>query len=281
MDSNEKYSNLKGQVAIVTGGGRGLGQAFAQALASDGALVAVVARSEDQLQDTVTSIEATGGRAMAISLDVTDQQAVEHMVMEVEQQLGPVDLLINNAGVNTPFGPVVEVDPDEWWRCIEINVRGPFLCARAVLSRMLTRGHGRIINIGSTAGLRGSPSYSAYMMSKAALMRFSESLAAETKAHNISVFTMDPGWIRTAMTEHMIVSPAWNKRRPGFREELEHLEVPLADVVKLGLVLTTGRADSLTGRFLQIADIEKLIEHEEEIVKEDLYTLRLQRLANF
>jgi NAD(P)-dependent dehydrogenase (short-subunit alcohol dehydrogenase family) len=279
MNPNENYPNLKGQVAIVTGGGRGLGQAFAQALASAGALVAVVSRSEDQLHDTVASITVAGRHAMAISLDVTDQEAVEHMITEVEERLGPVDLLINNAGVNTPIGSIAEVDPDQWWRCIEINVRGPFLCARAVLSRMLPRRRGRIINIGSTAGLRGAPGYSAYMMSKAALMRFSEILAAETKPHNISVFTMDPGWIRTAMTENMLVSPEWNKRRPGFREYFESLEVPLTDVVKLGLVLATGRADSLTGRFLQISDIEALIEHAEEIVQEDLYTLRLQRLS--
>ncbi len=103
MDSNENYPDLKGQVAIVTGGGRGLGRAFAQALASAGALVAVIARSEEQLQDTVASITGAGGRAIAISLDVTDQQAVKQMVMEVEDRLGPVDLLINNAGVNTPF----------------------------------------------------------------------------------------------------------------------------------------------------------------------------------
>ena len=116
-------------------------------------------------------------------------------------------------------------------------------------------------------------------MSKAALMRFSEILAAETKEHNISVFTMDPGWIRTAMTENMLESPEWNKLRPGFREYFESLEVPLSDVVKLGLVLTTGRADRLSGRFLQISDIEELIEHAEEIVQEDFYTLRLQRPA--
>ncbi len=145
---------------------------------------------------------------------------------------------------------------------------------------MLPRQRGRIINIGSSAGLRGNPSYSAYMLGKAALIRFTEILASETAVHHISVFTMDPGWIRTDMTEHMFVSPEWNKMRPGFREYFEGLEVPLTDVVKSRLTLATGRADGLTGRFIQISEIEKLIEHAEEIAQEDLYTLRLQRLSD-
>jgi NAD(P)-dependent dehydrogenase (short-subunit alcohol dehydrogenase family) len=114
---------LLGQVAIVTGGGRGLGQAIAQSLAEAGARVVVAARSAAQLAETVALIEQQGGQALAFEMDVTDQETVQRVVAAVEQTLGPVDLLVNNAGVATPFGPIWEVDADEWWRCLDINLR--------------------------------------------------------------------------------------------------------------------------------------------------------------
>ena len=152
-DAIHQEIDLGGQVAIVTGGGRGIGSAIAQKLTKAGAAVAVVARSEDQLAETVTLIEGAGGRAIALPVDVTDQQAVERAVAETEQQLGPVDLLVNNAGVPGPPGPLWESDSGEWWWCIEVNLRGPFLCSRAVLPGMVARGRGRIITTASGFGL--------------------------------------------------------------------------------------------------------------------------------
>jgi NAD(P)-dependent dehydrogenase (short-subunit alcohol dehydrogenase family) len=104
------------QVALVTGGGRGLGQAFAESLARAGATVIIVARSESQLQDTTQAIKQAGGRALAFAADVADRQAIERVVAEVEQQLGYIDLLLNNAGVCRALGPIAEIDPDDWWR---------------------------------------------------------------------------------------------------------------------------------------------------------------------
>jgi 3-oxoacyl-[acyl-carrier protein] reductase len=114
---------------MVSGAGRGIGRALAQELAKAGVAVAVVARSEDQLAETVKPIGSTGGRAIALAADVTDQQAVARAVAETERQLGPVALLVNSAGHGGQVGPVWEVEPDEWWRCVEVNLRGPFLCA--------------------------------------------------------------------------------------------------------------------------------------------------------
>ena len=129
--------DLSGQVMIVTGGGRGIGRVVAQALAHAGAAVAVIARSTDQLAETVNLIQEAGGRAVAFAGDVTDAGAVQQMVADVGDRLGPVDLLVNNAGVSGPVGPAWEVDAEEWWRCMDVNLRGPYLCARAVLPGMV------------------------------------------------------------------------------------------------------------------------------------------------
>src|SRR5689334_15102316 len=180
--------NLSGQVALVTGGGRGLGRVYAQALAAAGASVAVVARSDDQLAETVKTITQSGGKAIAIAADVTDRQAVEQMTHTVEQQLGAVDLLINNAGILSPLGPLWETDPDEWWRNLEINVRGVLLCSASILPGMVQRRRGRIINVSSGAGTQPTAYGSAYVTSKTAMIRLTESLALETAQYGIHIF---------------------------------------------------------------------------------------------
>ena len=171
--------NLAGQVAIVTGGGRGIGKAIAMGLAKAGAYVAVIARSADQLAETVSQIRQIGSRAISITADVSDPRAVEGMVVEIEESLGPVDLLVNNAGLAGPIGPIWESDPDEWWRCLEVNLRGPMLCSRAVLPGMITRGRGRIVNVASGAGTLAIPYLGAYVTSKTALIRLTEIIALE------------------------------------------------------------------------------------------------------
>src|SRR5258708_33512645 len=149
MKPNRPAVDLTGQIAIVTGGGRGLGRVMAQALAAAGAAVAVVARSKVELTEISHVIDQDGGRAIAVPVDVTDRDAVERMVQDVEGKLGPVDLLVNNAGVIGPIGPIWDIDPDDWWHAINVDLRGPFLCARAVLPSMIQRRRGRIINVAS------------------------------------------------------------------------------------------------------------------------------------
>ena len=142
--------------------------------------MAVVARSEDQLAETVRQITQLGSRAISVTADVSDPGAVERMVREVEKSLGSVDLLVNNAGLAGPIGPTWETDPDDWWRCLEVNLRGPMLCSRAVLPGMIARGGGRIVNVASGAGTFAIPYLGTYVTSKTALIRFTEILALET-----------------------------------------------------------------------------------------------------
>ncbi len=279
MDSPSADISLAGQVAIITGGGRGLGRAMALALSGAGALVAVAARSEDQLKDTVTDIENRGGRTIALVVDVTDHDAVTGMVQETEQQLGPVDLLVNNAGVIQPIGPTWEVDPDEWWKNLDINVRGPFLCAREVLPGMIRRKCGRIVNVASYAGTISIPYGSAYVVAKTALIRFSENLAAETKEHNVQVFAIDPGTVRTAMAEYLLESEPGRRWAPWFRTIFDDgNDVSAERSAQLVLSLASGRADALSGCFLSVYDdLPELARRAEELRKNEQHILRLRR----
>jgi NAD(P)-dependent dehydrogenase (short-subunit alcohol dehydrogenase family) len=272
--SESQGVDLMGQVAIVTGGGRGIGRAIAERLAAAGASVAVLARTRDQVNETVSRIEQAGGSAIAIVADVTDRHAVDQAVAQAERELGPVDLLVNNAAVVTPLGPVWELDPDEWWRSIEINVRGPFLCAHAVLPGMVARHRGRIVNVAAVAAYRTAPYTSAYASSKAALVRLTDTLAAETREHGITVFAMRPGLVQTTMQEQLSASPHLQCRRAGPGPALISAD-RAADATVL---LASGRADALTGRFLDAAkdDIADLARRAEEIVRDDLFAMRLR-----
>jgi NAD(P)-dependent dehydrogenase (short-subunit alcohol dehydrogenase family) len=265
---------LADQVALVTGGGRGIGKAIAEQLAAAGAKVAVTARSQDEVSSTVRAIEQRGGRATALTADVTERSAVESVVSEVERSLGPIALLVNNAGIFGPIDVCWDADPDEWWRCLEVNVRGPFLCTRAVLPMMIERRHGRIVNLSSGAGLTPIPDVSAYCCSKAALVRLTDCVAKEVEGFGICVFAVNPGQVATGMHELLAASPAWLKRRGSHSPTFMPAERPAELVVRLA----AGEADTLTGRLINVNDhLDDLIRRAETIQRDDLYTLRLKR----
>jgi len=276
--SNHERSELDGQVALVTGGGRGLGRAFALALAAQGAAVAVTARSADQLGETLRLIEGSGGRAIAIPGDVSDKGAVQSAVSATEEQLGPVDLLVNNAGVSGHNGPAWEVDSDEWKRVIEVNLFGPFLYTRAVLPGMVARRHGRIINISSGAGWRPAPYGSEYGASKAALTHMTNTIAREVDEYGISVLAYSPGFVRTAMADTVLSPNAHALVREKFNKIVEDGQVvPIERTVEKFMFLASGRADGLSGCLISVADDEvDLLRRADEIRRDDLYTVRLR-----
>jgi NAD(P)-dependent dehydrogenase (short-subunit alcohol dehydrogenase family) len=277
----ETHVDLTGQVALVTGGGRGLGRAFALSLAAAGAKVAVMARTEAQLAETVQLIERAGGCARAIPGDVSVPDEVAHVVTTTEQQLGPVDILVNNAGFHVPgsLGYDWEVDPEGWWHTFEINLRGPFLCARAVLPGMIKRKRGRIVNISSGA-VNANPIMDALSVSKVALTHWTRCLAAATKEHGIAVFAFAPGSVRTPGREYLATSPEVPKEigdrfRAGFsRGE----DIPIERPAQMLLFLVSGRADVLSGRYMNANrdNEDDLVRRAEEIQRDDLHILALR-----
>jgi NAD(P)-dependent dehydrogenase (short-subunit alcohol dehydrogenase family) len=270
---------------VVTGASRGIGRVIAQHLAGAGAAVALFARSAEGLEETRKTIEQAGGRAWTAALDVTDLGAVEDGMGRVRQELGAVDLLVNNAGVAGPTAPISEVDPDEWWRTIEINLRGYFLFQRAVLPEMLARQGGRIVNIASNAGVHRWPWKSAYSVSKAAGIKLVENLAVEVRREGIAVFAFHPGLVTAGLTDQLftgeIPAPGSRDERiyAWFMKQIDAGEVSSADqVAEFVLALASGRYDALSGRYLTIDDdLEDLLARIDEVERSDLLMLRLRQ----
>jgi len=251
-------------VALVTGGGRGIGASIARELADAGMRVAVTGRTPETIEAVASEV---GG--IALAGDVSKGEDVERWIDTAERELGPIELLVCNAGISGSGAPFLDEQPDEWWHVFEVNVLGPYLCCRTVAPRMAERGRGRIVNIGSGGSYLPitSPSIAlgtSYGASKAALGRFSEALAAVLATVGVRVFVISPGLVRTDMTDHFGDGAPWT---------------PPQLAPKLVRVLASGRADALAGRYIHAEhdDIEDLIRRADEIAANDLNAIRLRR----
>lgn len=192
---------LQGQVAIVTGGGRGIGAATAERLAGMGARVVLAARSDEEVEAVASRLRGQGEQAIAVPGDVTDPDIVEEIVEAALDQFGRVDLLINNAAVIWPLEELAEADPDEWAYNIMTNLVAPFMLARNVLPLMLDQGYGRILNVSSEAAFTPVPGGSAYCAAKAGLDMMTRVLALEVAGRGVTVNALYPGHVDTAMQE--------------------------------------------------------------------------------
>lgn len=199
---------LAKQVAVVTGGARGFGRAIAETLASLGANVVVASRNAPELDEVALAIKKSGGKALAHTADVADEGQVQDLILATERWLGPPTILVNNAGVLDPVGPLAMTDGVSWLKNIAINVGGTYLMTRAVLPGMLDRDYGRIVNISSGAADRASAGWSAYCAAKAAVDQLTRVLALEMEGTGVSVAAFHPGYMETEMMERIRQSPA-------------------------------------------------------------------------
>jgi 3-oxoacyl-[acyl-carrier protein] reductase len=251
-------AELSGQNALVTGGGRGIGANIARELAAAGMSVAVAARSRDEVEQVGNEI---GG--LAVVADVSKREDVERMFREVEQGLGALDLLVANAGIGIWEQESWQLDPAEWWRVHEVSVLGVYLCCRAAVPGMLERGRGRIVITGSGAAYLPGSRQTAYSSSKAAVVRFGETLSNQLDGR-IPIFPISPGLVRTEMTEGQLPDDApWT---------------PPECAPRLVLALASGRFDRLSGRYLHAEHDppEGLESRVDEILQDDLNAIRLR-----
>jgi NAD(P)-dependent dehydrogenase (short-subunit alcohol dehydrogenase family) len=245
---------LSGQVAVVTGAGRGIGRAIAEAQAKAGAKVALLARTVGEIEAAAAMIGSEGGTARAYATDIVDRDAVETVFAAIERDLGPVSLLANNAGSFTAFGPIWTVDPEAWWRDIEINLRGTFNCCRAAIPRMLARKRGRLINMVGGGTGTSFPNGSGYASSKAGLLRFTECVSDTLRDSGVLAFAMDPGLVRTAMTELQLTSDEGRRYLTDIPQLFGNgVDVSPTLAAQLSVEIGGGRFDMLYGRMLMAA----------------------------
>lgn len=244
-------SKLKDRVAIVTGGAQGIGAAYARALAAEGALVAVA----DIIDASAVAkeIEAAGGRAMAITVNVADEQSAQAMARAVIEHFGRIDILVNNAAVyaSLQLKSFEEIDVAEWDKVMSVNVRGPFVCAKAVVPFMRKNGYGRIINISSGTPFKGTPGMLHYVTSKGAILALTRALAREVGDHNILVNTLAPGLV---LSEGVIQNEALRDKLTGpviASRAIKRDQMP-EDLIKPLLFLASDDCAFMTGETIVV-----------------------------
>jgi len=272
---------LRSEVAVVTGAGRGIGRAIAEMQAQEGAKVALIARTAAEVEAVADAIRAKGGAARAYVLDIVDREAVARAFAAVEADLGPISLLTNNAGAFSAYGPIWTVDPDDWQRDVETNIFGTFNCCRAALPAMIGRGRGRVIVMTGGGTATSFPMGSGYAASKAGLLRLAECVADTLAGTGVLVFAMDPGLVRTAMTERQLTSAAGRAYLTDIPRLFEKgIDVPPTLAALLSVEIGVGRFDRLAGRMLMAArgDLDLDASAIDAIVASDLRSLRVNGL---
>ena len=271
---------LEGQVAVITGAGRGIGRAIALSYAREGAQLALAARSESELEQTVVAVTELGAEAIAVPTDITSQGHTERLAQAVVERFGRIDVLVNNAGISGPIGPLQDNDIAEWVDTINVNLTGTFLVCRAVIPVMLEQGGGRIINLSGAGVANAWSNMSAYCSSKVAVVRLTEVLAQELEGKGIFVNALGPGSVHTSMWEKMTEQAA--EAGADFihglgQRVLSGGGASIDDCAELAVWLASDESGTLTGRIISAAadDFRSLSPRIDEIMAGDAYTLRV------
>ncbi|MGH9747929.1 MAG: SDR family NAD(P)-dependent oxidoreductase [Candidatus Acidiferrales bacterium] len=251
---------LKGQVAVVTGGGRGIGRAIARRFANEGAAVVVTARSEDEVKQVAGEIREQGGEAVAVVADVSQEADCERIVRAARERFGAIHILVNNAGIYGPVMPAEKISAREWDEVIAVNLRGPFLLSRLVLPEMYERKSGSILNITSIAAKAAFQLNGPYAASKAGLMGLTHTLAAEGARKGVRVNAISPG----PVTETKMSQELGRRLVEYFQAEPDHMLKQMLETILQGrpqtaeeiasaaLFLVSGQSSAITGQTLNV-----------------------------
>jgi NAD(P)-dependent dehydrogenase (short-subunit alcohol dehydrogenase family) len=269
---------LLGKIAIITGGGRGIGRAIALAFAREGASIAVAARTRHEIDETSVCIRELGCSALSIKTDVSKWDDVVHLVNCTQETLGTVDILVNCAGVQGPIGSMVDNEVAEWIESIQINLVGVFLCTKAVMPIMLAKRFGKIINLSGGGAATPRERFTSYSAAKAGVIRLTESLSKEVADYNIQVNAIAPGPCKTRMIEQILAAGerAGAKGLEEAKRQMETGGTPLNIPADLAVFLASAKSGSLTGRLISAVhdDWRRMAVQAVQIAGSDAYTLR-------
>ena len=249
---------FKGHVALVTGGGRGIGRATALAFARRGAAVIVSARTRTEVEEVAAEITASGGVALAVTADVVDHAAVQASIAQAAAELGTIDILVNNAGGNA-LGRIEEMPMDVWWEQIDVNIRGTYNYCRAVLPGMTAKKWGRIINVSSINGKQGAMFCTAYCTAKHGIIGLTRALALDVAKTGVTVNAVCPGYVKTRLTESTFAQrvqlfgmPAEELERMALRLTPQGVTIEPEQVAEAIVFLASEGAKRMTGQALNV-----------------------------
>ena len=274
--------NLHRRGILITGASRGLGEAIAVACVAEGADVFLCARGADQLERTRAEVAqgaVDGQQVGAFSADVSQPDEVKRLVESAMNRLPRLDGLVNNAGIYGPIGPTEDVDWQDWTRTVEVNLMGTVLACRAVLPTFREQGYGKIVNISGGGATSPLPRFSAYSASKAAIVRFTETLAEETQDSGVDVNAIAPGAMNTRLLDEVLAAGPENVGEGFYAGSLKQKKeggVPVQKGAAACVYLLSSASDSITGRLISAVwdPWEKLEDHRSDLAGTDVYTLR-------
>jgi len=277
MSNPEKL--LAGKVSVITGGSMGIGRAIAKAFLDEGSHCVLAARSEQALAETVEELAAIGPQVRPFPTDVAAEEAVRSLIDFTLEEFGAIDILVNCAGIYGPIGLSTDVDIGEWWETVEINLRGTYLCTRLAVQAMIQQGTGgKIINLAGGGAASAFPRFSAYAVSKAAVVRLTETLAEETKEYGIDMNVIAPGGVNTRLLDQVMEAGEAAGKAHMERSLRQKREggVPPERAAELAVFLASSQSDGLSGKFLSAVwdDWRSLPGRIPEVMSSDVYTLR-------
>jgi NAD(P)-dependent dehydrogenase (short-subunit alcohol dehydrogenase family) len=276
---------LEGQVALITGGGRGIGACLANAFARQGARLVLVARTAREVKLTAAACQALGTEALGLTADVSNAEHIRRAVRTAEKQFGRVDILVNAAGVYGPIGPLVQNDLAAWAEAVSVNLLGTVYALHAVLPGMISRGHGVVINFSGGGAVTPFPRFSAYSASKAAVVRLTETVAEEMRDSGIRINAIAPGAVNTRLLEE-VLSAGERAGRDFYRKAVAQKTdggTPPERAAELAVFLASPAAARITGRLLSAIwdDWRKLSAEPASLEGSALYTMRRIDGRNF